>query len=287
MVFVHGVKSSISSESKMAKSDLSGIVMVGLCLFFAAAATAADDGMGYTDTPRLPNSPWRVHDRARPQPPMVAPGDAADRPAPPPSDAIVLFDGKNLSQWDGLDRKHAVRPADPKGIEQGCINIVKTGWLQTKKRFGDCQFHIEWATPEKADGNTLNWGNSGIFFMGKFELQIIESHDSKIYADGIAGAIYGQTPPLVNASRKPGQWQMFDVVFTAPRFKGDKLAAPAYMTVFWNGLLVQDHTEIMGATQNMRLPAYDFRETTGPIQLQQHNSAVRFRNIWIRPLTEH
>jgi hypothetical protein len=265
----------------MAKSGLSGMVMVGLCLFLAAAASAADDGMGYTDTPRLPNSPWRVHDRMRPQPPTVAPGEASGTP---PADALILFDGKDLSQWDSLDRKGTARPADPKGIEQGCINILKTGGLQTKKRFGDCQFHVEWATPQKPDGNNLYWGNSGVFFMGKFELQIIESHDSKIYADGMAGAIYGQTPPLVNASRKPGQWQSFDLVFTAPRFSGEKLAAPAHITVFWNGVLVQNHTEILGATQNMRLPAYDFRETTGPIQLQQHKSAVRFRNIWIRPL---
>ena len=114
-------------------------------------------------------------------------------------------------------------------MSDGCINILKTGWLQTKRRFGDCQLHVEWATPAKPDGNNLNWGNSGVFFMGKYELQIIESHDSKIYADGIAGAIYGQTPPLVNASRKPGQWQTFDAVFTAPRFDGEKLVTPAYL----------------------------------------------------------
>jgi hypothetical protein len=213
---------------------------------------------------------------------MVAPGNA---PGTPPSDAVILFDGKDLSQWDSLDRKGAARPADPKGIEQGCINISKTNWLQTKRRFGDCQLHIEWATPEKPDGNNLNWGNSGVFFMGKYELQIIESHDSRIYADGIAGAIYGQTPPLVNASRRPGQWQTYDAVFTAPRFDGNKLAMPAYLTVFWNGVLVQNHTEIMGSTQHRALPTYDSHETTGPIQLQQHHSAVRFRNIWVRPLT--
>jgi len=215
---------------------------------------------------------------------MVAPGDAPNGPSTPPSDALVLFDGKDLSQWDGLDGKGAVRPAAPKGLEQGCINILKTGWLQTKKRFGDCQLHIEWATPEKPDGNNHNWGNSGVFFMGKYELQIIESHDSKIYADGLAGAIYGQTPPLVNASRRPGQWQSFDAVFTAPRFDGEKLVASAYLTVFWNGVLVQNHTEIMGSTQHLTYPTYDSHDTTGPIRLQQHASAVRFRNIWVRPL---
>ena len=116
-------------------------------------------------------------------------------------------------------------------------------------------------------------------------MQIIESHDSKIYADGIAGAIYGQTPPLVNASRKPGQWQTFDIVFTAPRFDGDKLVQPAYFTVYWNGVLVQNHTASLGPTQHRAVATYDSRETTGPILLQQHGSAVRFRNIWVRPLT--
>ena len=228
---------------------LSAIFFVTMGL--ADRCQAAEDGLGYTDTPRLPNSRWRVHDRTRPQPPMITPGDASSAP---PSDAVILFDGKDLLQWYGLAQNGAVLPADSRGIEQGCINILKTGWLQTKRRFGDYQLHVEWATPEKPDGNNLNWGNSGVFFMGKYELQIIESHDSKIYADGIAGAIYGQTPPLVNASRGPGQWQTFDAVFTAPRFDGEKLATPAYLTVFWNGVLVQNHTEIMGSTQHRASP---------------------------------
>ena len=138
--------------------------------------------------------------------------------------------------------------------------------------------------PPKADGNNLIWGNSGVLFFGKYELQIIESHDSKIYADGIAGAIYGQTPPLVNASRKPGEWQTYDVVFTAPRFDGDKLAQPAYFTVFWNGILVQNHTASLGPMKHRAVATYDSHETTGPLALQYHKSAVRFRNIWIRPL---
>ena len=128
------------------------------------------------------------------------------------------------------------------------------------------------------------WGNSGVFFLGKYELQIIESHDSRIYADGIAGAVYGQTPPLVNASRKPGEWQTYDIVFTAPQFDGDKLVKPAYFTVFWNGVLVQDHTASLGPTRHREVAVYDSRETTGPILLQLHGSAVRFRNIWVRNL---
>jgi hypothetical protein len=121
--------------------------------------------------------------------------------------------------------------------------------------------------------------------LGKYELQIIESHDSKVYADGIAGAVYGQTPPLVNASRKPGQWQTYDIVFTAPKFDGEKLVQPAFFTVHWNGILVQNHTASLGPVRHRDVAVYDSRETAGPILLQNHGSAVRFRNVWVRPLT--
>jgi len=261
-----------------------GMIVAAVCLI-AQQGTAAE-APGYDDTPRLPNSPWRVHDRRRPQPPMVEPGN---KRAAPPADAIILFDGKDLSQWQG---------GNPGGIENGCINILKTGEIRTKRNFGDCQLHIEWATPAVADGDLMNWGNSGVFFLANrqapvgahqndpdgHELQIIESHDSKIYADGIAGAIYGQTPPLVNVARRPGQWQTFDVVCTAPRLKGDKLVQPAYFTVFWNGVLVQYHTASLGPSMHRTLATYDSPQTSGPIKLQQHHSAVRFRNIWVRPL---
>ncbi len=243
----------------------------------AAGAETGSDGLGYEDGPFLPNSPWRVHDRKRPQPPLVAPGSAGLCPqaATPPSDAIVLFDGKNLSQWEG---------GNEKGIENGCVNIVKTGELRTKKHFGDCQLHVEWATPAKADGGNMQWGNSGVLFFGLYEVQIIESHDSHIYADGNAGAIYGQYPVLVNPARKPGQWQSFDIVFLAPRFDGKKLLRPAYLTVLFNGVLVQCHRAVLGAVAHRQLPAYKAPISQGPIQLQQHGSAVRFRNIWVRPL---
>ncbi len=238
----------------------------------AARPCSAEEAFGYTDTPMLPNSQWRVHDKMRPQPPMVAPGRQA---GDPPADAIILFDGKDLSQWVG---------GNPRGVERGVIDISRTGQISTRRNFGDCQLHVEWATPAKDDGGPMNWGNSGVFFLDRYELQIIESHDSRIYADGIAGAIYGQTPPLVNASRKPGQWQTYDVVFTAPRFAGDKLVRPAYFTAFWNGVLVQCHKAALGPTRHRALATYDSRVTSGPITLQFHNSAVRFRNIWVRPL---
>jgi len=247
-------------------------VLLVVSIVLSAHCGICDDGLGYDDTPRLPNSPWRVHDRQRPQPPMVEPGDGFGGP---PADAVVLFDGKDLSHWEG---------GNLSGVEDGCINILKAGQISSKRDFGDCQLHVEWATPAKADGDALNWGNSGVLFLGKYELQIIESRASKIYADGIAGAIYGQTPPLVNASRKPGQWQTYDVVFLAPRFDGGQLTRPAYFTVFWNGVLVQHHTASLGPMKHRAVASYDSRETTGPIVLQQHGSAVRFRNIWVRPL---
>ncbi len=262
------------------------VVAIILCLFILGTSSpsecrAEDDGVSNSRAPLLPNSKWRVNDRSRPQPPKVVPGN---KPGAPPADAVVLFGGKDFSQWEHAHSTDNAKGINPKIIEDGAFNILKTGWIQTKRHFGDCQLHIEWATPETADGNNCNWGNSGIFFLGQYELQIIESHDSKIYADGMAGSIYGQTPPLVNAARKPGQWQTFDVVFTAPRFDGEKLLSPAYITVLWNGVLVQNHTEVMGSTRWRTFPNYRSFGSTGPLVLQQHGSAVRYRNIWIRPL---
>ncbi len=240
----------------------------------SANLKGTDIGPGYDDTPFLPNSPWRVHDRRRPQPLSIDPGEQTFAKAP--ADAIILFDGHDLSQWRG---------GNEKGIENGCINIFKTGELNTRQDFGDCQLHAEWVTPTNAD-DRMEWGNSGIFFLGLYELQIIESHDSYIYADGNAGAIYGQFPPLVNSSRKPGEWQSFDVVFTAPQFDGEKVIKPACFTVFQNGVLVQNHQAAIGPTVHHALPKYDdaTRVSKGPITLQDHGSPVLFRNIWIRPL---
>ncbi|MDR1491281.1 MAG: DUF1080 domain-containing protein [Planctomycetaceae bacterium] len=238
---------------------------------------AAEDLPGYTDSPFLPNSKWRVHDPSRPQPKIISPG-TGDIGVAPPQDAIALFDGTNFDAWQRSDRK----PIDGK-IENGAFNIRQTGQLQTKREFGDFQLHLEWSTPtERAD--RMNWGNSGVLIMGGFEIQIIESHDSFIYADGNAGAIYGQFPPLVNPARKAGDWQSFDVFFTAPKFEKNKLTVPAYATVVYNGVLVQNHQAILGITTHRALPsAYPVKET-GPIVLQEHHSGVKFRNIWIRTL---
>jgi len=237
----------------------------------APPAKPQPDG-GYDNTPQLPDSPWRVHDCRRPQSPMVEP---AGQPGGPPSDAVVLFDGRDLSHWEG---------AKPEGIVEGAIDISKSGEIRSKEHFGDCQLHVEWMTPEAPDGDADNWGNSGVFLMDQFEIQIIESHDCHIYADGNAGAIYGQSPPLVNASRKPGQWQTFDIVFTAPRVEDKEVLKPAYVTVFQNGVVVQCHRKILGTTVHLRLPSYESNNVDGPIRLQYHGSAVHFRNIWVRQL---
>lgn len=256
---------------------LSAIVLPAFLLISSVLCLGAEqDNLGFTDTPFLPNSPWRVHDRNRPHPPVVEPGATCGQP---PADAVVLFDGKDLSQWEGQQGDISA------GLEDGCINILKAGELKTTRKFGNCQLHIEWATPPTRDTKQqFWWGNSGVFLLGKYELQVTESHENVHKADGQAGAIYGQTPPLVNVARKPGQWQTFDVVFIAPQFDGDKLVAPAYFTVFWNGVLAQYHTACMGSTRYKAVPEYDCLDTVGPIVLQQHGSGVRFRNIWVRPL---
>ena len=252
-------------------------ILLTTLVLFVSNRILAEDAPGYTDGPFLPDSKWRVHDQARPQPKKVAPG-TGDLGATAPEDALVLFDGKNLNAWQRTDDK----PIGD-GIVNGVLDIGKTGQLQTKAEFGDCQLHVEWVTPLGPE-DRMNWGNSGVFMMGLYELQIIESGISFIYADGNAGAIYGQFPPLVNPARKPGEWQSFDVFFTAPKFDGEKMLLPAYVTVLYNGVVVQNHQAILGTTVHRALPgSYPVKEK-GPIILQNHHSAVQFRNIWIRPI---
>ncbi len=250
-------------------------IACAVLLSWSLAAQAEPDGkgerFGYTDTALLPGLPWHVHDSNRPLPPVVEVGPETP-PLAPPSDAIVLFDGKDLSQWEDIKDE---------ALEGGVINVLKNGQIRTKQEFGDCQLHVEWATPAKPDSDAMDWGNSGVFLLGKYEVQIIQT---RIYADGVAGAIYGQTPPLVTAARKAGEWQTYDIVFTAPEFAGEKLLRPAYFTVIWNGVVVQNHVPALGPTRHRLLATYDDKATHGPVMLQSHGSNVRFRNIWIRPL---
>ena len=237
--------------------------------------------VGYENTPMLPDSRWRVHDGKRPQPKVIPPGE---EPGQPPSDALVLFDGQGLSKWVGRDG------GDVKWIVEGNVLEVapKTGDIQTREDFGDCHLHIEWATPADVMGDSQGRGNSGVFLMGMYEIQVLDSYDNVTYADGQAAAIYGQYPPLVNASRKPGEWQTFDIFFVAPRFEGERLASPAYVTVIHNGILVHHHRAFLGPTGHKILPAYDVPHgPLGPIRLQDHGDPVRYRNIWVRPTEDY
>lgn len=207
------------------------------------------------------------------EPAVVDPGP----PGGPPSDAVVLFDGTDLSQWKGGE----------KWIVQDGYAISAEGGIETKAEFGDCQLHVEWATPEEVSGSGQGRGNSGVFLMGRYELQVLDSYENNTYYDGQAGAIYKQHPPLVNASRKPGEWQTFDVLWTGPRFDAEgKLTRPAYMTVLHNGVVIQNHFELEGDTPFNRAPEYSPHPEKGPISLQYHGNPVRFRNIWVREINE-
>ena len=252
------------------------LLLLFFVLFISSSLFAQEDRPGYTDTPLIPGSQWRVHDKARPQPGKVTPGQG-DLLQQPPSDAIILFDGSSLDRWSGADEAKK-----REGITNGAFNIIVTGQLTTLEEFGDCQLHIEWMTSEEKQ-DRMNWGNSGVFLLGCIEVQILESHDSFIYADGNAGAIYGQHPPLVNPARRPGQWQSFDIIFTAPKIENGKQVRPACLTVFYNGVLVQNHSEALGKSTHREVPI-PLDVEKGPIMLQDHGSTVLFRNIWIRRL---
>jgi hypothetical protein len=238
---------------------------------------------GYTDTPFLPGGKWRVHDDARPRPEVVTPGKTASEA---PSDAIVLFDGKGLDEWV-MDKDNA--PADWI-VKEGVMEVPPKGhgvggYIKTKREFGDVQLHIEFATPEKVEGNSQGRGNSGVFFLGSFELQILDSYENESYADGQASALYGYKPPLVNAVRKPGEWQTYDIVFEAPKWDADgNLLKKAYITVFHNGVVTHNRQPYLGATGHKSVANYNTVRESGPIKLQDHGNPTRFRNIWVREL---
>jgi hypothetical protein len=224
---------------------------------------------------------WPVHDPNRPLPPFVTPGPAGS-PIAPPSDAVVLFDGKDLSGWTG-DKGQPVKWK----VEKGFMEVApKSGDIKTLKTFGDCQLHVEWASPEAGKDESYDWGNSGIYLMETYEVQVMDSFGGgRIYADGTAAAIYGQYPPIVNASRKPGEWQTFDIVFHRPRFdKAGIVLEPARMTVFHNGILVQDNEVLTGPTEWKARPAYKPHPDRLAVLLQDHGYLVRYRDIWIRDL---
>ena len=239
------------------------------------------DGVtGYQDTPLEPGSQWHVHDPARPQPPVVTSGKSFSENAAPPADAIVLFDGKNLSQW--RDRKTG-GPAQWK-IEDGVLFCTK-GYIETTNQFRDLQLHLEFREPTPPKGDGQSRGNSGVFLMGRYEIQVLDCYKNPTYADGSTGAVYAQHPPLANACRPPGEWQTYDIVFNVPHFDADgKVTVPGYVTVVLNGVVVQNHQAIRGETSHRSVGKYTAHGPTGPLALQDHNNPVAFRNIWVRPV---
>ena len=244
------------------------------CLILASCAAAYGGKLeGYTDTPFLAGQPWRVHDKLRPAPAVVTPAPYVR--AEPPSDAVVLFDGQSAAAWEG---------AEAWPVSDGTL-IAEKGDIRTRQCFGDMQLHVEWMVPQPtAGGQVSERGNSGVFLLDQYEIQIFDNFgEDTIYADGMAGAVYGQSPPLVNASLPPGEWQTFDIVLTAPIFTGTN-RIPGRVTVLHNGVVVQNNTVLLGATQHRALPVMTPHPVPAPIRLQAHGSPVRFRNIWVRRL---
>ena len=257
----------------------STLTMLSIMLGLIWTGCTSDHAINFKDPDS--NYKWKIHDPTRPMARVVTPGDE-DRL--PPSDAIVLFDGTDLSAWKGT--KQPGQPAEWK-VENGYMEVTPdTGAIDTKQGFGSCQLHIEWASPDLANGDSQGRGNSGVYLMGLYEVQVLDSYHSTTYADGQAGAVYGQHPPLVNVCKAPGQWQTYDIIFHAPKFDGSKLVRPADMTVLQNGVLIQDHWILTGPTAWKERPPYSPHPDKLPLSLQDHGNPVRYRNIWIRPLQE-
>ena len=239
---------------------------------------------GYTDTPVIPGQKWRVHDIDRPMPPVIVPGSHSTQSeiGTPPSDAVVLFDGTHTDAWLGRNDEACQWTL----VEGNAMEVTpRTGDIRSKQDFGTCQLHVEWSAPTEIYADSQGRGNSGVFLLGRYEIQVLDGYENPTYADGVTAAIYGQYPPLVNACVAPGEWHIYDVVFESPEYADGKLSKPAYMTVFHNGVLVHLRQEMQGPTQHRALASYaDQHGPKGPLVLQDHGDKVRFRNIWIREL---
>jgi hypothetical protein len=251
-------------------------IPVVIVLGFAVAASAA--------LRAAPDPNWLDHDRDRPMATVIDPGTSSSQemPGKPPSDATVLFDGKDISPWvamDGSPTKWIVR-------DNALECVPGSGYVRTLQSFGDCQLHVEWASPNPPHGASQDRGNSGVFFgYDRYEIQVLDSYQSKTYSDGAAAAVYGQYPPLVNAMRAPGEWQTYDIIWTAPRFDDEgKIAHKARVTVIHNGVLVQNNVELTGQTGWINRVPYKAHPERLPIAFQDHGHPVRYRNVWVREL---
>jgi len=226
-----------------------------------------------------PDGKWKINDLARPWPPRVEPKPEAELAdaAKPPAGAIVLFDGTDLSKW---------KPSQWK-VENGVVEIVpKSGYLTTLDNYGSCRLHVEWSTPNPPTGDGQMRGNSGVFLMSRYEVQVLDNTDNKTYADGIAGAVYGENPPLAEASRAPGGWQYYDITFLKPLFNADgSVKRPATISATLNGIPIQDHYELWGPTGPGKRSGYK-AHGDAPLQLQDHGCPDRFRNIWLVPIPD-
>lgn len=241
----------------------------------AARRQPENASLGYADTPLIPGTEYHVHDGERPQPPIVTPAEGAQAP----SDATVLFVGTDLRAWEGQDG-----PARWK-VEAGYMEVAAgTGNIRTRQHFGDMQLHLEFATPAAVEGNSQGRGNSGVFLMGRYEIQVLDNYRNPTYADGTVGAVYGQYPPLANAIRKPGDWNTYDIVWKAPVFDGERLVSPAVVTVLLNNVVLHHALAPRGETNHRVVTTYKSHPPKGPLELQDHGNPVRYRNIWVREL---
>lgn len=242
------------------------------------------EGGFYGDPPDA-RHPWAIHDMNRPQPARVEPGmfSSQEQPGRPPSDAIVLFDGTEAAIANWISDKNG-EPTKWE-VKDGVLQCVPgSGYVRTKDEWADCQLHIEWSAPSKVEGSSQGRGNSGVFLMGQVEVQVLDNFNNPTYADGFAGSVYGVNPPMANPLRAPGEWQVYDIVFRRPIYKGGQLLDSGYLTVFVNGVLVQDHTPLEGGGgHKARSKEHPFPDK-GPLKLQDHGNPVRYRNIWYRPL---
>lgn len=259
-------------------------LLASLAALPLAVSVVHAEGGFYGDPPDATH-PWAIHDMNRPQPHRVEPGtfSSQETPGKPPSDAVVLFGGteETIANWisdkNGEPTKWVVK--------DGTLQCVPgSGYIRSKEEWDDCQLHIEWAAPTPVEGKSQGRGNSGVFLMGQVEVQVLDNYDNPTYADGFAGSVYGVNPPMANPLHKPGEWQVYDIIFRRPVFKDGQEVDPGYLTVFVNGVLVQDHTPLEGGGGHRARSKRRAFPEKGPLKLQDHGNPVRYRNIWYRPL---